>query len=88
MVWRWILGILLLLTALLCWTRAGALITLGDAVCVDMKLGWLRFRIFSGTEKPAKKKKTKKKKENASAEEDAGKKKSSLRPALADIWDG
>lgn len=87
MVWRWILGILLLLTALLCWTRAGALITLGDAVCVDMKLGWLRFRIFSGTEKPAKKKKTKKKKENASAEEDAGKKKSSQKPALADIWD-
>ena len=64
MVWRWILGILLLLTALLCWTRAGALITLGDAVRVDMKLGWFRFQIFSGTEKPAKKKKAKKKKED------------------------
>lgn len=59
MVWRWVLGILALLILLLCRTRAGVLVTLGDALRVDVKLGWFRFQVVPGRErqkKPPKKK--------------------------------
>lgn len=59
MVWRWVLGILALLILLLCRTRAGVLVTLGDALRVDVKLGWFRFQAVPGRErqrKPPKKK--------------------------------
>ena len=45
MVWRWGLGVLALLILLLCWTRAGVLSTLGEAVRVDVQVGWLRFQV-------------------------------------------
>ncbi len=79
MIWRWVLGILVLLILLLCWTRAGVLVTLGDALRVDVKLGWLRFQIVPGKKKP-----DKKKPKNEEAEE--GKKKKSFpKPSLSDI---
>lgn len=82
MVWRWILGVLVLLIALLCWTRAGALVTLGDAVTVDVRVGLFRFRAVPGRPKEKKPKKEKK-----DAEVGAEKKSSVPRPGLEDIRD-
>lgn len=85
MIWRWILGILALLILLLCWTRAGVLVTLEDAVRVDVKLGWLRIQIVPGKKKATKAKKPKKATEkNAEGKE---KKRSFSKPAFADIQD-
>lgn len=84
MVWRWILGVLFLLVLLLCRTRAGVLVTLGDAVTVDVKAGLFRFRVFPGKKKPPGRKKSK-------GKPDAGgngeKKKSIPKPSLEDIRD-
>lgn len=84
MVWRWILGVLFLLVLLLCRTRAGVLVTLGDAVTVDVKAGLFRFRIFPGKKKPPGRKKPK-------GKPDAGgngeKKRSIPKPSLEDIRD-
>lgn len=84
MVWRWILGVLFLLVLLLCRTRAGVLVTLGDAVTVDVKAGLFRFRVFPGKKKPPGRKKLK-------GKPDAGgngeKKKSIPKPSLEDIRD-
>lgn len=82
MVWRWILGVLVLLIALLCWTRAGALVTLGDTVTVDVRVGLFRFRAVPGRPKEKKPKKEKK-----DAEVGAEKKSSVPRPGLEDIRD-
>lgn len=85
MVWRWALGILALLIVLLCRTRAGVLVTLEDAVRVDVRLGLLRFRVVPGREK---KKKPPKKKGAPEEEGGAEKKKRSVpKPSLADIKD-
>lgn len=84
MAWRWILGVLFLLVLLLCRTRAGVLVTLGDAVTVDVKAGLFRFRIFPGKKKPPGRKKPK-------GKPDAGgngeKKRSIPKPSLEDIRD-
>lgn len=84
MVWRWILGVLFLLVLLLCRTRAGVLVTLGDAVTVDVKAGLFRFRVFPGKKKPPGRKKPK-------GKPDAGgngeKKRSIPKPSLEDIRD-
>lgn len=81
--WRWVLGGLMLLIILLCRIRAGALITLGDTVRLDVKIGPFRFQAVPGRERPHKKKKPKE------AREDAGKggKKSLSKPGLEDIQD-
>lgn len=86
MVWRWVLGVLILLILLLCRTRAGVLVTLAGAVQVDVKLGWLRFQVVPGR---AKKEKPPKEKSGVSDEEDGGegKKKSLSKPSFADIRD-
>lgn len=84
MAWRWILGVLFLLVLLLCRTRAGVLVTLGDAVTVDVKAGLFRFRVFPGKKKPPGRKKSK-------GKPDAGgngeKKRSIPKPSLEDIRD-
>ncbi len=84
MVWRWILGVLFLLVLLLCRTRAGVLVMLGDAVTVDVKAGLFRFRIFPGKKKPPGRKKPK-------GKPDAGgngeRKRSIPKPSLEDIRD-
>lgn len=84
MVWRWILGVLFLLVLLLCRTRAGVLVTLGDAVTVDVKAGLFRFRVFPVKKKPPGRKKSK-------GKPDAGgngeKKRSIPKPSLEDIRD-
>lgn len=84
MVWRWILGVLFLLVLLLCRARAGMLVTLGDAVTVDVKAGLFRFRVFPGKKKPPGRKKSK-------GKPDAGgngeKKKSIPKLSLEDIRD-
>lgn len=85
MVWRWVLGILALLILLLCRTRAGVLVTLGETVRVDVKLGLLRFGVV-----PGRKKKKKPPKKKATPEEEGGaekKKKSVPKPSLADVKD-
>ncbi len=82
MLWRWILGGFILLIALLCWTRAGVLITLGDAVTVHVKVGLLRFQVVPGREKAPKKKKA-----EPDAQEGGKKKKSIPKPGLEDIRD-
>lgn len=79
MIWRWVLGILALLIVLLCRTRAGVLVTLGDAVRVDVKLGPLRIQIVPGREKTAKKPQKEKK--------EGKEKKPFPKPSLADIQD-
>lgn len=83
MIWRWILVVLVLLILLLCWTRTGVLVTLRDAVRVDVKLGWLRLQIVPGKKKPTKKKKPKKEEK----EEEKKEKKSFPKPSFADIQD-
>lgn len=84
MAWRWILGVLFLLVLLLCRTRAGVLVTLGDAVTVDVEAGLFRFRIFPGKKKPPGRKKPK-------GKPDAGgngeRKRSIPKPSLEDIRD-
>lgn len=82
MLWRWILLGLILLIALLCLTRAGVLVTLGDALTVDVKLGLFRFRVVPG--KPKKKKPNK---EEKRGEEGAGEKRSVPKPHSEDIRD-
>ena len=84
MVWRWGLGVLALLVLLLCWTRAGVLITLGEAVRVDVQVGWLRFQVVPGKKRRPKEKKPPKEEEDASAGE---KRRSLPKPSLADIQD-
>ena len=69
MVWRWGLGVLALLVLLLCWTRAGVLITLGEAVRVDVQVGWLRFQVVPGKKRRPKEKKPPKEEKDASAGE-------------------
>lgn len=84
MVWRWILGVLFLLVLLLCRTRAGVLVTLGDAVTVDVKAGLFRFRVFPGKKKPPGRKKSKGKPDAGGN----GEKKISIpKPSLEDIRD-
>ena len=43
MVWLWILAVIILLTALLCWTRVGFWVAFGgEALRLDVKFGLLR----------------------------------------------
>lgn len=84
MVWRWVLGILALLILLLCRTRAGVLVTLGDALWVDVKLGWFRFQAVPGREKQ---KKNPKKKDETVRDGGAEEKKSRSKPSLEEIRD-
>lgn len=86
MVWRWVLGILALLGLLLCWTRAGVLVTLGDALRVDVKLGLLRFQVVPGKEKKKKPPKKKPEEEDGEASGEAGEK-SRSKPSLEEIRD-
>lgn len=44
MVWLWILAVIAALLALLCLTRAGLLVELGERISVDVTVGFLRFR--------------------------------------------
>lgn len=84
MVWRWVLGILALLTLLLCRTRAGVLVTLGDALRVDVKLGWFRFQAVPGRERQ---KKPPKKKDETVRDGGEEEKKSRSKPSLEEIRD-
>lgn len=84
MVWRWILGVLVLLLLLLCRTRAGVLVTLGDALRVDVKLGWFRFQAVPGRER---RKKPPKKREKEPRDGREAEKRSRSRPSLAEIRD-
>lgn len=84
MVWRWVLIVLALLILLLCRTRAGVLVTLGDALRVDVKLGWFRFRAVPGRERQ---KKPPKKKPKAVQEGGEEKKKPRSKPSPAEIRD-
>ncbi len=58
MVWLWILAVIVLLIALLCWTRVGAWAAFGgEALRLDVKFGLLRIHILPGkpkAEKPQK----------------------------------
>lgn len=85
MVWRWVLGVLTLLILLVCWTRAGVLVTLGDAMRVDVTLGWLHFQVIPGKEKRRREKKPPKAEKGVPAEEE--KKSSVPKPSLADVQD-
>ena len=88
MVWRWILGILIFLLVMLCWTRAGVLITFGDEITLDVRFGLFRFRILPQKKKPPKKRKKKAKEPAETAgEKPAAKKKAFPKPGLADIKD-
>ena len=74
--WRWILGVLIFLIALLCWTRAGVLVTLGEPLRVEVKAGWLRFQVVPGKKRRPRRKPPQKKEEASSGEDGAeGKKK-------------
>lgn len=84
MVWRWVLGILALLILLLCRTRAGVLVTLGDALRVDVKLGWFRFQVLPGRERQ---KKPPKKKDETARDGGEEEKKSPSKPSLEEIRD-
>lgn len=84
MVWRWVLGILVLLILLLCRTRAGVLVTLGDALRVDVKLGWFRFQVVPGRERQKKPPKKKDETVRYGGEEE---KKSRSKPSLEEIRD-
>nr|WP_325184954.1 DUF2953 domain-containing protein [uncultured Oscillibacter sp.] len=84
MVWRWVLGILALLILLLCRTRAGVLVTLGDALRVDVKLGWFRFQVVPGRERQ---KKPPKKKDETARDGGEEEKKSPSKPSLEEIRD-
>lgn len=84
MVWRWVLGILALLILLLCRTRAGVLVTLGDALRVDVKLGWFRFQVVPGRERQ---KKPPKKKDKTARDGGEEEKKSRSKPSLEEIRD-
>lgn len=84
MVWRWVLGILALLILLLCRTRAGVLVTLGDALRVDVKLGWFRFQVVPGRERQ---KKPPKKKDETARDGGEEEKKSRSKPSLEEIQD-
>ncbi len=47
MVWLWILAVIILLTALLCWTRVGFWVAFGgEALRLDVKFGLLRVHIL------------------------------------------
>ena len=83
-VWRWILGVLVLLLLLLCRTRAGVLVTLGDALRVDVKLGWFRFQAVPGRERRKKPLKKREKEPRAGGEAE---KRSRSGPSLAEIRD-
>lgn len=84
MVWRWVLGILVLLILLLCRTRAGVLVTLGDALRVDVKLGWFRFQVVPGRERQ---KKPPKEKDETARDGGEEEKKSRSKPSLEEIQD-
>lgn len=84
MAWRWVLGILVLLILLLCRTRAGVLVTLGDALRVDVKLGWFRFQVVPGRERQKKPPKKKDETVRYGGEEE---KKSRSKPSLEEIRD-
>lgn len=84
MVWRWVLGVLALLLLLLCRTRAGVLVTLGDVLRVDVKLGWFRFQAVPGRKRQ---KKPPKKKDETVREGGEEKKKSRSKPSLEEIRD-
>ncbi|MCI9511139.1 MAG: DUF2953 domain-containing protein [Oscillibacter sp.] len=87
--WRWILGVLILLIALLCWTRVGVLVTLGDTLRVEVKAGWLRFQVVPGKKRrPRKKKPPKKEKASSGADRAEGEKRRSFpKFSLGEIWD-
>lgn len=63
MVWLWILAVMAVLLALLCLTRVGLLVELGETASADVTVGFLRFR--AAPSKPGKKK--------PKAEKDGGK---------------
>ena len=85
--WRWILGVLIFLIALLCWTRAGVLVTLGEPLRVEVKAGWLRFQVVPGKKRRPRKKPPKKKEEASSGEDGAEGKKKRPSFSLEEIWD-
>lgn len=86
--WLWILlGVILALIVLFCWTRVGihAVFQAGE-VRLDAKAGPLRIQILPGKEKPERKeKKPKKEKPPKPAAEGEPKKSAFPKPALADI---
>lgn len=84
MVWRWVLIVLALLILLLCRTRAGVLVTLGDALRVDVKLGWLRFQAVPGRERQ---KKPPKKKKDKDVQDGGEEKNPRSKPSLAELRD-
>lgn len=74
MVWLWILAVIVLLIALLCWTRVGAWIAFGgEDLRLDVKFGLLRVHIL-----PAKPKAKKPEKEKEPKEEEKPKSKRSF----------
>ena len=85
MIWLWILGILLALLILVCWTRVGVRVSFGEAIALDVKVGLLHFRLFPGKKKPKKEKK--KKKPKAKIEKPEKKKSAFPKPDFADIKD-
>lgn len=85
MVWRWILGVLVLLLILLCRMRAGILVTLGETLALDVKAGWFRFRILPKKSSKGKEKKSEKKKASGGESGETKGKKASPKPSLADI---
>ena len=75
MVWLWILGVIALLIALLCWTRVGVWAAFGgEELRLDVRVGLLRVHILPAkpkkpkAEKPPKEKKKKKPKEEPKGE--------------------
>lgn len=84
--WRWILGVLIFLIALLCWTRVGVLVTLGESLRVEVKAGWLRFQVVPGKKRRPRKKPSPKK-EKASSGEDGAERKKRPSFSLEEIWD-
>lgn len=75
MVWLWILAVIVLLIALLCWTRVGAWIAFGgEDLRLDVKFGLLRVHILPAKPKKPKAKKPPKEKKKKPKEEPEGEK--------------
>ncbi len=69
MVWLWILAVIILLTALLCWTRVGVWVAFGgEELRLDVKFGLLRVHILPAKPQKPKAEKPKKEKKKPSKE--------------------